>query len=416
MIGHILHSFVARGLVALVNFLILVISARYLGVSSRGEISIFLLNITVIQVINEIYTGYSLVHFIPRYNFRKIIITGIVFSVINCITLNFLLGSAGRQTNSYVFPTLVLSLFVVLHTFFCILLLGREKLKEYNRLSMLQPVLLLCGLLIWMFGFRTFTFEAYFFPLLISFSLAFIISMIALMNLQSRGNTEFRPGRIFLKGLYFQGAALMFIFANRYSFYLLPDVAQVGLYAAATVFMESVLIISAAISTVVLSRVANMPGDQHGAQIALSLAKASVLITLVLTAVLLIIPDRFYVFVLGEGFAGIRQLMFAYAPAVLMVSFFSILSQYFFASGKQAIVLLCYAAGFLHTVFRAPVLIRASGISGSAIAADISFLIMTVLVSAAFVLVSGISSKRFLSLREDYYVLKSLFSIHLPRP
>ena len=41
----------------IINFLILIISSRYLGVSSRGDIGLFILNISIVQIISGIYTG-----------------------------------------------------------------------------------------------------------------------------------------------------------------------------------------------------------------------------------------------------------------------------------------------------------------------------------------------------------------------
>ena len=77
MLKNIFQSVIVKALVALINFCILIISSKYLGISSRGEISIFILNIAIIQGINEVFTGYSLIYFLQKFNIKKIIVAGI---------------------------------------------------------------------------------------------------------------------------------------------------------------------------------------------------------------------------------------------------------------------------------------------------------------------------------------------------
>ncbi len=72
MLQKVIQSLFTKGSVAVVNFLILIVTSKYLGISTRGDIGIIMLNLAIIQMINEIYTGYSLVHFIAKYNINKI--------------------------------------------------------------------------------------------------------------------------------------------------------------------------------------------------------------------------------------------------------------------------------------------------------------------------------------------------------
>jgi hypothetical protein len=219
MIGNIIHSLVARALVSGINFLVLVVSSRYLGVSSRGEISLFLLNLMLVQVVNEVFTGYSLVHFVPRFNLGKVLAAGVVYSLVCCAAINLVLALAGRMVGVNYFSAGTLSLLVVLNTFFCVLLLATENVRIFNALSVFQPLLLLVGLFTTLFVLRIYTFEAYLYPLFFSFAVSVAVSFPLAMRQVTKENArrEFRPGDIFLKGFYFQAATLMFIFANRYS-------------------------------------------------------------------------------------------------------------------------------------------------------------------------------------------------------
>lgn len=187
MFKNLVYSLITKAGIALINFSILVISSRYLGVSSRGEISIFILNITIIQVINEVYTGYSIVHFIPKFNFRKIVISGFIYTLIFCSLSNVVLVFLNKQVQGYEWLGYLISLLVILNTFNCVLILGKENIRAYSFLSFLQPFILLTGIIFCVFILKKDTFVAYVYPLLISFIIGFTASTALVSNYFLKG-------------------------------------------------------------------------------------------------------------------------------------------------------------------------------------------------------------------------------------
>lgn len=410
MFKNIVYSFITRGSVGLINFLILIVSSRYLGVSSRGEISIFLLNIAVIQVVNEVYTGYSLVHFVPRFNFRKLFVSGLIYSFIFVSVCNFLVVLLGKQITGYEWLGYLVSLLVILNTYNCVIVLAKEDIKMFNFLSFVQPLFLLVGLSISIFGLKIYTFDAYVYPLLFSFVVALFISSsrIPAYLKHKQKNLTFNWRSIVVKGVMFQASALMYIFANRYSYYLLPERASVGLYSSASSLTESILIITGAIAPVLLSRVANESDNKISTEMTLVLAKLSFLFSLLAITLLILIPDHFFTTILGSGFAGIKSIMLLYAPGVMTVSFFNVIVNYFSARGMQRIILLCYGAGFVFTLVAAPSLVKYYDIRGAAFTANISYFIMAACICPLFIYRSDFSLKRLLSLKEDVKLLREL--------
>lgn len=410
MFKSLVYSLITRGTVALINFFILVISSRYLGVSSRGEISIFILNITIIQVINEVYTGYSIVHFIPKYDLRKIAAYGFCYSVLFCSLSNLIVCFLNKQVAGNEWLGYLVSLLVILNTFNCVIILGRENIRIYNLLSFLQPLLLLLGIGFYIFVLQKYTFESYIYPLLVSFIIAFFISLytvsVSLKKHTSISTFELRP--ILASGFVFQSATLMFIFVNRYSYYLLPDIANVGLYSSASALMESALIVVNGISPVLLARVANLGNNSRSVDMTLALGKVGFVFTLLTILLLVFLPDSFFVLVLGEGFSGIRDLMIIYAPGVLMVSLFSAIGSYFSATNRQRIVLMSYGLGFISTLILAPLLISRYKVAGAAYNANIAYLLITVAMCSCFIVANKLGVKRFFSFRVDYSNLKQL--------
>jgi len=412
MFKNILHSLFTKGLVAVINFFILIVSSRYLGVSSRGEISIFILNIAIIQIINEVYTGYSLVYFIPKFDLKKLYIFGIIYTLIFCSLSNVIVVFLNKQVPGYGWLGYIVSLLIIVNTFNCVLILGKEKVKLYNFLNLIQPLLLLLGLAFSLIVLKEFTFNAYIFPLLFSFVVAFIFSSFIVLNFDFKlsDKKEFNLNPIIINGLLCQAAVLMHIFCNRYSYYLLPGSAKVGLYSSASSLIESVLIIANGISPVLLARVANTGNTVRASEMTLSLSKASLLFSFCAVAIIFLLPEDFFIYLLGNGYIGIKHLMMLYSPGILMVSFFGIISNYFSALGKLKLIVFCNSFGFVITLIAAPYLIKKYDIDGAAYTVNIAYLAVAIAIGVAFFITNKLKIIRLLSFKNDIKNLKGLIT------
>jgi O-antigen/teichoic acid export membrane protein len=410
MFQNIIHSLFARATVAIINFLILVISSRYLGVASRGEISLFVLNITVIQIINEIYTGYSAVHFINKYDFKRLYFTGLLFTFLFCTLSNMALVFFKKQIPGFGLAGYVISLMVIINTFNCIMLLGRQQLRAFNLLCFLQPFLLLTGMAFSIIILKDLTFSAYLYPLAFSFSAALIFSSYFLFKLfQGSVKGDFRALPVFVRGMQLQLATFMFILGNRYSYYLLADNASVGIYSAAASLVEAVLVLTYAIAPVLLAQIAGKGDVPESARVSLGLAKLSLLFSAIFIAMVWLLPETFFILLLGTGFSGVKELMLLYAPSVLLISFFSPLSNYFTAIGKPRTVLFSYSVGFIFTIFVTPSLISHYGVKGAAIGAFLTYFSSAIMVSGLFIGHSRSTISQFLAISSSLITLRTFF-------
>jgi O-antigen/teichoic acid export membrane protein len=412
MFRNILQSVFTKGFVAVINFLILIISARYLGVESRGEINILVINITVIQILCEVYTGYSLIYFIPKYDLKKIFLTGIGFTFLACALGNTIFFFLQKQLPGQEWLSAFISLLVILNTFNCVLILGKEKIGLYNFLSLLQPLLLFLGLLFSIFVLRNYTLASFLWPMLFSFVLSFLISFGAALKIVAlrTKNLEYQHKPIFAYGLICQLGVLMYIMSNKYSYYLLPTKNEVGLYGTASSLIESILIIANGISPVLLAKVVNSGNTQKNIQLTLALSKASFFFSTIAVAVLFILPNTVFVSILGEGYSDVKYYMLFYAPGILIMSFISIINNYFSAVGQLKKVLLSNSFGFVSTLILSPILIRHFGIKGAALTADISYAITAIFISVLFFKGNAIPFSDLLSIKKDLQDIKALIS------
>jgi O-antigen/teichoic acid export membrane protein len=421
MIRNILQSVVTKGLVAIINFLLLIVSARYLGAGSRGEINILVVNIAIIQILNEIYTGYSLIYFMPRYDLKKMFVTGIVFTLIACSCGNALIYAIGKSLPGYeriLLPgyewiSYVISILVIFNTFNCVIILGKEKIAAYNFLSILQPGLLLLGLIINIFILRNYTIEAFIFPMLFSFLVSFITSFTIAAKLvgdREKGK-PYGLWPIISYGVICQINGLVYILSNKYSYYLIPSKEQVGIYGTASSLMESVLIIANGITPVLMARVVNSGDTGKNARVTLALSKASFALSVLAVIVLFFLPVNLFVFLLGKEFEGVEQVkhyMLFYAPGIIIMSFSSIICNYFSAVGKLKYVFYANILGLLSTLSLAPFLVKNYGLEGAALTANIAYALTTVGVTFFFFKSNKLTLNSLFSMRSVFSEIRGL--------
>jgi len=292
-----------------------------------------------------------------------------------------------------------------------VIILGKEKIPAYNFLNVVQPFLLFAGMVYMTYFKRIFTLDAFVWPLLFSFVVAFIISSSVVFKLIAQNNSpkSFSVKPILTNGLLCQMAVLMHIACNRYSYYLLETTADVGLYSSASSLIESVLIISNGIAPVLLSKVANEGDSERSKRMTLSLAKASFILSVLCVLVIMLIPNSFFVFLLGTGFENAKSIMLMYSPGIIMLSFAGIISHYFSATGKLRTILLCNGIGFITAMILAHLLIKKYSYTGAAISADVSYSVLTISLCVAFFTANKLKFKEIFSVKNDFLNLKELF-------
>lgn len=414
MLQKIIQSLITKGSVAVVNFLILIVTSKYLGISTRGEISLIILNLAIIQMINEVYTGYSLVHFITKFNINKIYFNGIAFTLGACTITNLVLYLMGMQTEGYGLILFLLSVIIILNTFNCVIILSKEYYKMYNFLSFFQPVILLLGIFLFTYGYHNFTLDAFIWPLVISFSLSFFISsyFIFAYSLKHESKTEFEIAPILKNGFYCQLAVLMYILSGRLSYYLLETKPDVGLYSTASSLIESVLIITNSITPILLSRVAISGKNEKSIQFTLIFAKLCFVFSALAVAIIYLIPNSFFTFILGDSFKTSKEIMMWLSPGIIFLSFSGIISHYYSAIGNLKTVSFYNAFGFIITISLSPFLINRYGIGGAAITTNIAYFITFLASLIVFMKNTGLKLSAFFTLKEDMKALKEIFSGH----
>ena len=410
MIKNIISSFFTRGAVAAINLLILLISSKQLGGEIIGQVTVMILNITIIQIVNEIYTGYSLVHFIARFSLKKIYTTGLLWTVICIAILNgvFILLNIGGIKALWLHVAL-LSFMGTLNSFHCVMLLAKQNIKAYNFLVFFQPAVLLIVLCCQVFVLGNRSVEAYVFSMYVSFSLALLASVFFVLRLLSRQhkqNNEPRFKAMLKNGFINQAGNLAHTLSNRYNFYLIGSTLLIGVFSRASALIESVWLVGASITPLVLTRVANQDNDSANGRITFMLSKISLVLSLLCIIFVLCLPQNFFVFLLGSDFSDVKMLMLYLSPGVLCISFSTVISHHFSGKGEQKVQLLANCLGLLVTMCTAPYLISRYGLTGACYAASLSYFMQSLVLTIVFMRHNGFHFRLLFSFKKDLDLLR----------
>ncbi len=419
MLKKIIATLFTKGFVALINLAILLISSRELGGEVRGQVSLLILNIAIIQAINEIYTGYALVHFIPKFSLEKLYRNGFLFTVF-CSLLCFLFFFGlsfmsqkqwAQQLKDQLVHIVILSFIMILYSFHNVIILAKERIRLYNFLIFFQPAMLLLVLSIQIFVFNTYTIMSFISSLYISYSLSLGISIFGIYIIFKCNDVKtilFNQSLIIKNGFHNQLANLSHMLSNRFNFYLISSNALVGVFSTATSLIESVLIISSSASTIILTHVANRKDDVNHVRITYLLSKICFILSALIVLIVVCIPSTFFIYVLGHDYALAKSIMLALSPGILCISFSTIISHYFSAIGNQRLIAIANFSGLFTTIVSSYFLISKYQIFGACYATVLSYLVASLVLTGMFMKENKLSFLSLFKFKNDLGFLKFL--------
>jgi O-antigen/teichoic acid export membrane protein len=401
VLNNILSTLFTRGLVAILNLLVLLFAARQLGSSMIGEISLIVLNISLVQILNEIYTGSALVHFIPKFSLRRVYFGGVLWTMGSVLILNAVFWSLGIGQAHYVLHSTALSFLLILHSFHMVIVLAKGQIKVYNLLLFLQSFTLLSVLylLVYVSGLKQV--ESYITALYLAYSISLLLSSLAVGRLVKAGdNSEAYDFKLIIsKGITNQLGNLAHTLSNRFNYYIIGASAWLGVYANSTSLVESIWLISGSAAPIVLTHMANSGEKDKNSRLVLYIAKICFLLSILCVIILYLLPNELFVLVLGQDFTETKSLMLYLSPGILAISFSTIISHYFSGLGQQRVQLFANSAGLLCTLVLSVYLIGNHGLKGACLTASIAYTVQALILILVFVKQQNFRIKELLSLK-----------------
>ncbi|MCK9219474.1 MAG: polysaccharide biosynthesis C-terminal domain-containing protein [Bacteroidales bacterium] len=418
MFKKILGTLGTRIINAALAFLAAILNTQYLGAENVGTIYLIILAVTIIQLFNNFVGGGALIYLTPRTPIYKLFVPAYAWTIgVTFISTFFLhlLRHISQNLNfipdGSLYPILFLALIMSLASVNYMLLLGKEKVKTYNIINLLQVITLFLVLLMFLFVFRIRTVMAYYWAILGSFSLAFLLSLFALLpDLKPVAMTGMKKllGEIFRYGTYVQFANIFQQLNYRLSLKFVDNFsgrAAVGVLSIGLTLAEGVWLISRSITMVQFSRLSNEMNFQYSVRLTLTFSKITLLVTTLLMLILLFIPTPAYIFVFGAQFRDLRMVVASLSIGIVTLSVSMMLSTFFSAINKPYHNTISSAIGLVFTIGMGLYLIPRWGLIGAGVAATCSYTCATLYQFVVFTRMTKLTSRDFLLSRSEIKLL-----------
>jgi O-antigen/teichoic acid export membrane protein len=412
MLKKIIGTAGSRIIIAMITFAIVVINARMLGKEGVGEIALIVLGITIILLISNLASG-GLVYLIPRYNSFKLIVPSFAWAFLSSIAGAYLLSYFKLIPVEYTQHVLFLGLIQSLGGINLTFLLGKEKIKQYNIISVLQFVVLVVSLTLLIYVFDRVEVLSYVFALYAAYSITFILSFLAIrrfIRITDFGGFDMVLIQMFKFGSYVQVANLLQLMNYRLGYYIIERYlgkASLGIFDTGNKVSEGLWLVGKSVAMVQYSKISNNDNPEYASALTIRFLKFVFVITFFMLIILLLLPDSFFMFVFGKDFTGLNKVVQSLALGILSMSVSMILSHFFSGTGRHYHNTISSGIGLVLTLVFGFTLIPNMGIIGAGITASISYFFSALYQLIIFIRITKTGFYNLLIRKEDFSFLKS---------
>ncbi len=419
MYNKIIGTFSSKIYNAVISFIVILLTARYMGPSGRGEISLFIANLTLVQLFNEIIIGPAMVYLVPRHKTFHLLFISIIWSFLLTsivVSFMFITGLVGDESGYHLF---YLSFIYAVFSASMMIIQGKQKITYYNLTSIIQPTIQIILLYLIFSIYKESTardaiyiyalalYPAYLIPLLIS--IIYVLILCDDFRLEGLWN-EFI--KILKTGFNAQISNFLNFINTRISYYIIAmvylDKPSLGIFALATSLIESVWLVSNSIATIQYPLISAHDSSKHAEEISLNFSKLTFCASSILIVIMIILPESLYLLVFGEKFKGVKELIIILSPGIIILSVSKIYWNYFSGLGKFRVNNIAGLIGLCGTILYSYFLIDNYGTKGAAYSSVITYFLTSLYLFWVFKIYSKFSIKQLLPSLGDYKLLKKL--------
>jgi len=381
-------TIITKFIILLANFGLAVFTAQAWGSDGRGEIALVIANIAIISIFSNIFCGSTIAYHAPllqRDFLLGLSLTGaIVISLSGAIIFSLFFGSV------YFLPLFLISLLMSLTSSISTYCLGRKNIKNYNLLTLLNPLLILASLAILFIIFKKTALNTVFLAYYIGTGIVLLVGVAFLTKEKVFEVPEFNyPGikSILRYGVINESNSLIQFLNYRLSYYFIArmlGLAELGIFSIAVAVSEAVWIISRSMSAIHFSNVINSDDRLKSRHETIVFVKQSLLISSLILFILVLIPQSLYRFIFGNEFGDVRTLIIYLLPGIIAISVSNLLEQYFTGIGKLKVIRNKSLAGLVVTLILLPVLIKKYQLPGACIATNFSYILSSLYLWLSF--------------------------------
>ncbi len=374
----IFGNFGVRVLSALLNLGLVILFSQLTGAVGKGEQSLLLTSVAIITIFDSLVGGAALVYLSSRYSWTQLIKASYAWVLIVSVSAFLILEAFHVFETKYLLHIILLSAISSLSSVHASLLLGQQRLKAFNLIQILVPLLTLSTCVWQWFAYQQLD---YIVALYVSFLVAFLTSCMAIWRFFPAQNDRFVGWkeiwqRLFKLGFYNQLAHVLQLLSFRASYYILEQfhgTSAVGVFSNASSITESIWLIATSISLWQYASISNAQDQQYTIQITEKLSRFGMLAAFFGVGFFLLLPADFYQYVFGSDFGGLQRLMWALAPGVWVFTYALVVGHYFSGHGRYWVNALASGVGLVFSLLASFLFIPIYGAMGAALAASISY-------------------------------------------
>lgn len=377
----VVHTLSSRFLSAILNFVLLWFTARWMGAEVRGEISLYFSSIYILVLVSGFAGGSTLIYLAPRFSIHRLLLLSYAW----CTGVSLLLVPALALWPGLPAPTLiwwmVSSLIFNLTAVNRYLIIGQERIKTDNLLGVGINITQLALLVWFVLAIHETKLDAFVWAFVSAWSLALVVSSFLLLKGRKTeppaGSWKNLIQTAFSMGLLAQSTNLAQFIAYRIQYYIIALQAgkeSVGVFSTAVSLAEAVWMITQSISLVQLSHIVQQNNRNEAASWSLPWFKISLLLSSLALLVLLILPKSLFIWIFGPAFGSIAPLLFALTPGVLALAGSNILTHYFAGTAQLRINFGASIISLLAVSILSYVLLQPFGIIGAAWASSAAYI------------------------------------------
>jgi O-antigen/teichoic acid export membrane protein len=374
----IFGNFGVRVLSALLNLGLVILFSQLTGAVGKGEQSLLLTSVAIITIFDSLVGGAALVYLSSRYSWTQLIKASYAWVLIVSVSAFLMLEAFHVFETKYLLHIILLSAISSLSSVHASLLLGQQRLKAFNLIQILVPLLTFSTCVWQWFAYQQLE---YIVALYVSFLVAFLTSCMAIWRFFPAQNDCFVGWkeiwqRLFKLGFYNQLAHVLQLLSFRASYYILEQfhgTSAVGVFSNASSITESIWLIATSISLWQYASISNAQDQQYTIQITEKLSRFGMLAAFFGVGFFLLLPAYFYQYVFGSDFGGLQRLMWALAPGVWVFTYALVVGHYFSGHGRYWVNALASGVGLVFSLLASFLFIPIYGAMGAALAASISY-------------------------------------------
>lgn len=424
MFKKLIGTFGTRFLNIICGFITLLVGTHQLGAEQWGIGATILLDVSLSLLLVELIAGPGLIYYASRIPFAKLFkiswlwtaaVCVLLFAVFYVIRCFFPIFYDTIVPEGYGLITLGLVFIYGIHNFNMKLLLGKERVGTQNVLLIIQFVVQFLSMLLFVFVFDIHTADAFVYSLLSGYTSGFVVGTIIVLPYMKNDGSEdvsiWSAVRNMMNfGIMIQLSSIVTMLNRRLSYYVIrrcTGMSDVGIYGSATQISEATKVVPLSIAMVQFSVIANMNDEKKAAELTIGFLKISVLVTFLAMIVICLLPVEFYEWLLTKDFSGVRDIIIALAPGMVLMSANMIFSHFFSGTNRPKYNFIGSLVGFAMTALSVYPLIYFYGYVGAGVSMSLTYLAATVYKWFVFKKLTNITLKSLIPTSSDFTMVKN---------